>query len=91
MVNKKIVQECYIPTWNGRFWAFGIHSPLYDDEYNNAYFNTVPFGEKWRDEFGRVYKEGEKIFYKDYVKYKKDMIRFTREAVIKKRGVKNGK
>ena len=78
---KKIIREFSIPIFNGRLWAFGIMSPYYDDEYVNGYFITVPIGEEWIDEFGRVYNSGDKIFYKNYKKYAKhkDLIGFTRK------------
>ena len=83
---KKIVKEFCIPIDRGRVWAFGIMSPYYDDdEYVNGYFITVPIGEEWIDEFGRVYNSGDKIFYKNYEKYvkHKDLIVFTRKITNK--------
>lgn len=78
---KKIIQEFSIPIDRGRLWAFGIMSPYYDDEYANGHFITVPVGEEWVDEFGKVYSSGDRIFYKNYKKYvkHKNLICFTRK------------
>ena len=84
--NKKdIIQKCHIPIFNGRLWVFGIMSPYYDDILVNGQYFTIPIGEEWTDEFGKVYKDGDIIFYKDYEKYidEKDSIMFIRKLSSK--------